>query len=137
MKGNRWLRGILIAIVTIALFGSCTTVEFELRSSPEPEVYENPWILTAGDFSKQIGERITLTLPPKGEGGDAWGTDIYTEDSNIGFAAVHSSLISFEKGGTVVIEIRPGQEAYEGSTRNGVTTQSYGEWESSFVFIDK
>ncbi|MFA7129537.1 MAG: LCCL domain-containing protein [Sphaerochaeta sp.] len=152
MIGKRFLRWAIVIVLSTALFASCTTSDIEqnikddlvsikVHMAPLPEVeeevYENPWMLTAGDFSMQIGERIVLTLPPGNEEGTAWGTDVYTDDSNIGLAAVHSSLITFEDGGTVIVEIRPGQNAYTGSSRNGVTTLSYGEWESSFIFIDE
>jgi hypothetical protein len=39
------------------------------------------------------------------------------------------------QGGTVTIEIRPGQDSYTGSTRNGVTTSGYGAWTSSYTII--
>jgi hypothetical protein len=35
----------------------------------------------------------------------------------------------------VVIEMRPGQSAYVGSTRNGITSSSYGVWGGSYVFV--
>ncbi|XHF22388.1 LCCL domain-containing protein [Corallococcus interemptor] len=60
-----------------------------------------------------------------------WGTDLYTDDSNVCVAAVHAGAIS-TAGGTVVITIQPGQSSYAGTTRNGVTTYSYGAWGGSF-----
>jgi hypothetical protein len=35
----------------------------------------------------------------------------------------------------VTIEMRPGATSYTASTRNGVTTQSYGAWSGSFVVV--
>lgn len=66
-----------------------------------------------------------------------WGTDVYTNDSSVCTAAVHAGLIDFEAGGVVVIEMRPGESSYIGTTANGVTTQSYGSWGGSFVFVDE
>jgi hypothetical protein len=49
-------------------------------------------------------------------------------------AAVHRGLVTFAGGGLVTIVIRPPADSYLGSTRNGVTTQSYGSWEGSYEF---
>jgi len=81
------------------------------------------------------GVDIRLQLPPGGEEYSAWGTDTYTSDSSIGTAAVHAGLITFDGGGRVTIRKVGRQESYQGSTRNGVTTASYGAWDQSFVFV--
>jgi hypothetical protein len=64
-------------------------------------------------------------------GGTVWGTDLYTDDSNVCAAAVHAGAIP-STGGTVVVTIQPGQSSYTGTTRNGITTLSYGAWAGSF-----
>jgi hypothetical protein len=81
------------------------------------------------------GVDIKLELPPVGQEYPAWGTDTYTSDSSIGTAAVHAGLITFAGGGIVTIRKVGAHESYEGSTRNGVTTSSYGAWDQSFVFV--
>ena len=63
-----------------------------------------------------------------------WGTGIYTDDSPICLAAVHTGAIT-TAGGTVIIEILQGQESYKGSVRNGVTTEPYGPWLGSYRII--
>ncbi|NCC14329.1 MAG: hypothetical protein EOM32_13270, partial [Spirochaetia bacterium] len=82
------------------------------------------------------GERVSLTLPPDGSARTIWGTGVYTDDSSIGTAAVHMGLITFAQGGKVTIEIRAGYVSYEGSLLNGVSSDAYGAWDASFVFID-
>ncbi|RKH49250.1 protease B [Corallococcus llansteffanensis] len=64
-------------------------------------------------------------------GGAVWGTDLYTDDSSVCAAAVHAGAIP-ATGGTVVVTIQPGQSGYSGTTRNGITTYSYGSWPGSF-----
>ncbi len=49
-------------------------------------------------------------------------------------AAVHRGLITTDKGGTVVVEIAPGVNAYKGTTAHGVTTLDYGKYQGSFIF---
>jgi LCCL domain-containing protein/PAN domain-containing protein len=83
----------------------------------------------------QSGQQFTYVCPANGSPASVWGTDIYTDDSSICTAAVHAGLITFAAGGTVAIEIRPGQPSYTGSVRNGVSSSSYGSWGSSYVFV--
>lgn len=93
------------------------------------------WATQADSWRGQNGRRETLACPPGGPtAGRLWGTDVYTDDSSICLAAVHAGLITAAAGGTVTIEIRPGQPTYAGSARNGVTSQAYGAWGGSFVF---
>ena len=95
------------------------------------------WAVQANSLGGKNGQRFTVQLPPGGTiSGRLWGTDIYTDDSSIGTAAVHAGLISADKGGTVTIEIRPGQEAYPGSVRHGVTSNTWGAYQGSFIFIN-
>ena len=113
-----------------------------LVEAVEPEVQDLPtvtipWDRTAIEWNGQIGKKVSLTLPPGGNPGPIWGTGIYTDDSLIGTAAVHMGLITFAQGGTVTIEILDGMESYDGSTRNGVTSESYDAWGGSYRFMDK
>jgi hypothetical protein len=82
------------------------------------------------------GERFTYSCPAGGNASnDLWGTDIYTDDSSICTAAVHAGLIRLSSGGTVTIEIRQGQQSYQGSNRNGISSKNYSGWPGSFVFV--
>ena len=67
--------------------------------------------------------------------GTVWGTDVYTHDSSVCTAAVHVGRITLASGGTVTIEMRPGQASYLGSTRNGITSNSYGAWGCSVAVL--
>ena len=94
------------------------------------------WATQADPHRGKNGQRFTYYLPPGGSAsGRLWGTDVYTDDSSIGTAAVHAGLISFQNGGTVTIEIRQGQSSFSATTRNGVTSNAYGSWPGSFVFV--
>ncbi|QAT84596.1 protease B [Corallococcus coralloides] len=81
-------------------------------------------------YRGQNGAQIRCGCDAVG-GGAVWGTDLYTDDSNVCVAAVHAGAIG-TAGGTVVVTIQPGQSSYAGTTRNGVTTYSYGAWAGSF-----
>jgi len=103
-------------------------------SSATGPATETTWAATATSLNGADGQTLTLACPPGGEPHSVWGTDIYTADSSICTAAVHSGLITFQQGGTVTIELRPGKTIYGASERNGVTTNTYGSWDHSFVF---
>ena len=93
-----------------------------------------PWEANADSLNGKDGETMTLACSPNGTLHNVWGSDVYTADSSICTAAVHSGLITLQQGGTVTIELRPGRNIYGASERNGVTSQTYGSWPHSFVF---
>jgi serine/threonine protein kinase len=64
--------------------------------------------------------------------GFVWGTGVYSDDSNLPTAAVHAGVLQAGQKGVVKVSILPGQNAYQGSTRNGVTSANYGNWIGSF-----
>lgn len=92
------------------------------------------WQQNATSLNGKEGATMTLACPPNGEPHSVWGVDIYTSDSSICTAGVHMGLITFQQGGTVTIEVRPGRNIYGTSERNGVTSSAYGRWAQSFVF---
>jgi hypothetical protein len=92
------------------------------------------WEANAKSLNGKDGETLTLACSPGGTEHSVWGSDIYTSDSSICTAGVHSGLITYQQGGTVTIELRPGRTIYGCSERNGVTTSPYGSYQHSFVF---
>ncbi len=100
-------------------------------------VIQGTWTTQANDYSKNIGQRFTFYFPPGGSSSSrVWGTDVYTYDCSIASAAVHAGLISTQKGGTVTIEMRPGQSSYKGTSRNGVNSGDWGAFGGSFIFVN-
>lgn len=92
------------------------------------------------------------TLPPMGQQqactcsisqtGSVWGTDSYTGDSDICTAAVHAGVLrpsalaagGYGWSGTVRVATMQGCPYYESTSRNGITTSSYGDWGGGFYF---
>src|SRR5205085_2473236 len=64
-------------------------------------------------------------------GGSVWGNNPYTDDSNLGTAAIHAGLVFPGHKGFLKVTIQPGRAAYEGIERNGVKSSNYGPWEGS------
>lgn len=66
--------------------------------------------------------------------GSVWGSDTYTDDSDICKAALHAGAIG-RSGGRVTVELAPGLSSYGGSPRNGVESGDYGSWGGSYRFV--
>ena len=62
-------------------------------------------------------------------------TEVYSGDSSICEAAVHTGVITREQGGTVSIEVQGKQQSFRASQRNGVLSKGYGSYSSSFIVI--
>jgi hypothetical protein len=83
------------------------------------------------NLGKSFTFRVTGTTT-----GHVWGSDIYTDDSAVGAAAVHAGLLAAGETGEVRVTLLPGRESYQGVSRNGVTSTSYESWPGSYV-IDR
>jgi hypothetical protein len=105
------------------------------RTDPGVGTGGSDWNATAAPFGTFVGARFAYTCPAGGKPGQAWGTDVYTDDSSVCTAAAHVGVIRPATGGSVTIEMRDGQQSYTGSTRNGITTSDYGSWDASFVVL--
>jgi hypothetical protein len=64
--------------------------------------------------------------------GTVWGSGSYTDDSDLGTAAVHAGLLKPGEAGFVKVTLEGGKSAYESSTQNGVTTRPFSNWEGGF-----
>ena len=91
------------------------------------------WARNATEYRGQAGRRVTVLCPPQGEVAEVWGTDEYTDDSAICSAAAHAGAVTPAAGGAVTIVIGAGRSAFSGSSRNGITTKSFGPYEGSFT----
>lgn len=117
-----------------------TTTEPEsTTTTADPEILEL-WRLNTTDRREQVGSRFQFECPgPHPDPtslGSIWGTGTYTDDSSVCVAAVHAGFITLEEGGTVIVEIRPGQDAYPSSEANGITSSEWPEWPGSFAVVD-
>lgn len=72
--------------------------------------------------------RVTGSL----DRGPVWGSNPYTADSQLARAAVHAGVLRPGESGVVNVTILPGQPAYPGSARNGVTSAPWGGYDLSY-----
>jgi hypothetical protein len=121
----------------------------------EPEAAGNaqadPGVMTAfqGQVGKVIAFRVTGGQPGGGAvavgpfgpvaalGGSVWGSDIYTLDSTLALAAVHAGAIKAGQTGVVKVKILGPQAAFQGTTRNGVTSMPWAAYPGGFTFVKK
>jgi hypothetical protein len=69
----------------------------------------------------------------EGSSGAVWGTDVYTDDSNLCRSAVHAGVIRAQGGDITVLRIG-GRALYIGTNRNGVMSNDYGSYPTSIQF---
>lgn len=102
-----------------------------------PSAYAQAVDLTCGDSAQTVsgapGTTLTVTCPGGCAEYAVWGTGIYSDDSSVCASAIHAGALG-AGGGTTTITIAAGQDAYVGTTANGVTSLNWGSWGRSFVF---
>ena len=101
----------------------------------EPAIPPLQWSDTASSLRGRLDQDFTYKCPSGGRVGAVYGTDVYTDDSSICSAAVHAGLITARDGGKVIIRIRPGEDSYVATDRNGVRSNRYGGWGGGFIFL--
>ena len=97
------------------------------------EVIPILWSTSATQVKQDVGSVYKFECPKGGTAAAVWGSDIYTADSSVCTAAVHAGKITLADGGEVTIEMRPGRSIYGSTTRNGITSSTYGQYPNSFV----
>jgi len=80
----------------------------------------------------KVGDEIVVILRAANTG-TVWGCGPYTADSALPTAVIHAGLLADGEWGLIRVKYTEGQEAYTGTTKNGITTSSYGRWNLSFA----
>jgi hypothetical protein len=88
------------------------------------------------EFQGQAGKTLSFRVNAGAaqQFSSVWGTDVYTLDSSLALAAVHAGVLKPGQSGVVRVAILGPQAAFTGSTRNGVTTSSWGQFPGAFQF---
>ncbi len=108
---------------------------FTLSGSPSTPTTPNAAVAPANlvGYRNRVGSVFEFTVTGA-SGGAVWGTDVYTDDSSVARAAVHAGVLAVGETKTVTVTILPGQPSYPASTRNGVSSSSWGSWSGSYSF---
>lgn len=95
-----------------------------LQALPDPGTLSN--------FVNRIGESFYFEVTGS-SANSAWGTEVYTYDSNLATAAVHSGILRNGQRGIVKVTMLKSTDAHRGTTQNGVTTSNWGPYSASFT----
>jgi RNA polymerase sigma factor (sigma-70 family) len=83
-------------------------------------------------YRGRVGKSFIFSIVGK-RMGVVWGDDgVYTDDSDLGTAAVHAGILRAGQRGLVKVTILEGKGSYGGSAQHGVTSQSYASFPGSF-----
>jgi hypothetical protein len=103
---------------------------FVQGGEPGSITWKTVWNGIPDDFT----DPIVVNCPREGDSGKSiWGTDVYTRDSTICVAAVHTGSIEPGKGGLITVRRAPAPREYPGSERYGVTSQRWGSSADAFM----
>jgi hypothetical protein len=83
------------------------------------------------NYEVHIGKTFYFTVTGAVQG-SLWGTDVYTTDSTLALAAVHVGVLKPGQTGVVKVTMLPSPPAFQGSTKNGVTSSGYGVYRAAF-----
>jgi len=96
----------------------------------EPELpIANPGNLTA--YRDRVGQTFYFEIVGV-SGSSVWGTDVYTDDSPLAVAAVHSGVVKAGEKAVVRVTVLGPKDTYDGSSRNGISSSAYGSWVGSY-----
>ena len=105
-----------------------------LGGGPRPENSDYTTNINAIKKRGNIGEEYYYLIIGSNEG-TVWGDNIYTDDSNIAKAAVLEGKCKIDEEQFIGIKIVEGKSSYSSSSKNGVSSSSYGSWPASYVFL--
>jgi len=87
-------------------------------------------------FRNQTDRVVTFICPSTIKSiGAVWGSDVYWHESVVCTAAVHAGLLAIGTSGQVTFKMAAGENALEGSTRNGVTSEPYQNPDATYSFV--
>jgi hypothetical protein len=128
---------LLLSACLLLTLGGCAEAERLARDAMSVvSTTQADWTMDATQYRGQNGSRYAFTCPANGTADTVWGTGPYTDDSSVCTAGVHAGVITFGRGGRVVVQIAPGQDRYAESSANGVRTSSYGSWSGSYLIVN-
>jgi hypothetical protein len=110
---------------------------FKLAKAPQPwklrlpdDVVDATGMVSLPALRDKSG--LSFSLIVVGAAGPLRGSDVYTDDSSIAAAAVHSGALKLGEKGYVRVTVLPGLGAYVSSDRNGIKSADAGAWQGSF-----
>ncbi len=115
--------------ITTRDYGSYSLAYEFVSDGSDIPLFKDPGTLTA--FTGLAGRTLAFEVTGSTTGA-VWGTDLYTADSRLAVAAVHAGVLAPGQTGIVEVTIYPGQQRYNGSNQNGVRSNNWGSYHTSY-----
>jgi hypothetical protein len=94
-----------------------------VQADPDPGSLTN--------FNDKIGKSFYFHVTGA-VNGTIWGSDVYTTDSPLATVAVHAGVLKVGQTGVVKVTMLNAPPMFNGTTRNGVASQPYGQFPAAF-----
>jgi hypothetical protein len=114
-----------------ALLDEAVAIRDKIRSLNESSHPSQPDPGNMSGCTNQIGQKFYFRVTGH-TNGYVYGTDVYTYDSTIATAAVHTGALKVGETGVVKVTMLPGRPSYLSSQRNGVTSSQWSSYQASF-----
>lgn len=121
------MKPIVVAGLCLVLAAGSALAQGKRSQTDVPDYSDAP----ACEAVPDAGESVVCRCETGPTSGSVWGSGPYTADSSICTAARHSGVIGAD-GGALQLVGAAGEESYEGTEANGVTTSSWGSYGQSF-----
>jgi hypothetical protein len=98
-----------------------------------------PWApdsLLAAQYRLELGSTFVFRVRGATTG-TIWGTGVYTDNTHVGTAAVHSGLLKPGEVKVLKIIMLRGRNNFASTTANGVTSDKYDFFPYAYTFVDE
>ena len=93
---------------------------------------DEPTPETLVQYRGSLGKTLSFNVVGSTTSKPVWGSNPYTADSNLSWAAVHAGVLKPGEAGLVRVTILPGLQSYASSKQNGVVTSAWGTFSLSY-----
>jgi hypothetical protein len=111
------------AVAIRELIRKLRAADLELRADPG----------TLSSYLSLMGQTLYFEVTGAASSGSIWGSEVYTYDSRLAVAAVHSGALKDGETGIVEVTLLKSPDPHVGSTANGVTSSSWGSYSASYT----
>lgn len=111
------------AVAIRELIRKLRAADLDLRADPG----------TLSSYLTLMGQTLYFEVTGAASSGSIWGSEVYTYDSRLAVAAVHSGALKDGETGIVEVTLLKSPDPHVGSTANGVTSSSWGSYSASYT----
>jgi hypothetical protein len=116
----------------------CDVRSLRSQSAPRGPAYIEP-VPDPGSmsgFQNQIGKTFAFHVTGRAAG-SVYGTGVYTADSQIAVAAVHTSTLKPNETAVLHVQMVAPPPSFTASTQNGITSNAWGSYSAAYRILGK